>query len=349
MEFLIDIEDDIKGLEEIHTDAEKQEGSEIETEAVKDEVEQTITDEQSGEETPFTILAKQYKEKGYLIDEIEIEKDFDYNKLEEAVYKSIEKKSEDQIRQKVYEELKEDGITEEVIESIKLQKSGVTNDEVQRLNLYSNLALLDLSQVPEEVRDAELLAWTKIKYKEKGYEDKHAEIAATEEIDSDPAAAAKSNKEFFLNKYSELEGVIKGKKEAEENNRKQKVDEEITKVKSIIESGKIAGEEFSKSEVEKLKKAFFDKTETVKIGDKYYKVTLLQKKIIEEKANPENLILKNAQLVLGITPKKALEKGKEKGADEAAKAFLKAQQKAGTSATRQNSVPSEGGFMFEID
>jgi hypothetical protein len=282
-------------------------------------------------ETPFAILAKELKGKGNIIDEIEITNDYDFNKLEEAIVKSATKKSEDFYRQKIYEELKEEGITAEVIQGVKLQSAGITNEDLGRLKWLGDMAMIEIDKLPEEIRESELMAWTTIRYLDLGYKDTHAKTAASEEIDNNPKAAEKANKEHFLNQYQHKDSEVKSKEHAAAQAKEIKRKEEKDQMLSLIESGKIAGEEFSKNDIEKLKKAFFEQTEHVKVGNKYMKMTLLQKKQMEERSSKELQILKAAQLVLGITPKKAEQKGKEKGQEEAAERFLKAQASSGSS------------------
>lgn len=288
-------------------------------------------------ETPFAILAKELKGKGNIIDEIEVTNDYDFNKLEEAIVKSATKKSEDFIRQKIYEELKEEGITEDLIQSVKLQNAGVTNEDLGRLKWLSDMALINVNELPEDIREQELMAWTTVRYLNLGYKEAHAKIAASQEIDEDPKAAEKANKEYFLTEYKNKETEVKNKESNALKAKEDKKREEKTKLLTLIESGKIAGEEFSKGDIEKLKKAFFEPTEHVKVGDRYMKMTLLQKKQLEERSSKELQVLKAAQLILGITPKKAEQKGKEKGQEEAAERFLKAQASNGSSKTPSSS------------
>ena len=301
--------------------------------------------------TEFAIIANSFKEKGLLIDEVEISDDFDYNKLESAFEKSFLKKNEDLVRQKIYEELREEGITEEVIASVKKANAGISNDDEVILEKYGALALVDLSKLPEENRESELLLWTKIKYIERGYEPEDAEIAAARDIDKDPNLAAKSNKEFFLSKYEQKKASIEQKVELAKKEKENRVKQEIEYINSILEKGEIAGEKFTSEQIKKIKRGLFEATETVKIGDNYYKVPLIKKKQIERQNNKELQLLENIYLLLDINPKKLKESSKEEGAKEVEKKFLEAMKNQGFDARKQQTNNSEhnGKVFLELD
>ena len=225
----------------------------------------TDNNNQNLNETEFAIIAKRFKEKGLLIDEVEVQDDFDYDKLESAFEKSFLKKNEDLVRQKIYEELREEGITQEVIENVRKANAGINHNDELLLDKYGKLALIDLSQVPEENREAELLLWTKVKYLERGYEEIDAENAAARDIEKDQNAVIKANKEFFLQKYGAKKEEIEAKVVAAKKAKEDRVKQERQRVESILDKGEIAGEKFTEEQIKKIKKGLFEATETVKI------------------------------------------------------------------------------------
>lgn len=289
-------------------------------------------------DTEFAILAKSFKDRGIIDDEIKIEKGFDFNSLEKAFEESFRKKQSDLIRQEVYEELRNEGITEDVISSVKLNKAGVSGDELNELNVLYTLATVDINQYRGDEAEKELFAWTKLRYEYAGYKPEDAENAASRDIDRDEATAIKENKEFFSSLYNKQSESVKEKEEQAKLKEKEKIEEEKGKVVNLIDSGKVGGVEFSKKDIESIKKAFFEQTEVVKVGGKHYKMTLLQRRLMEEKSNLEAQVLKNINLVLGITPQKAKELGKEEGENELARKFLEKSKQSGYVAK-----PSENG------
>lgn len=314
-------------------------------------VQQPDTDDnnQNLNETEFAILAKRFKEKGLLIDEVEVEDDFDYDKLESAFEKSFLKKNEDLVRQKIYEELREEGITQEVIENVRKINAGINNNDELLLDKYGKLALIDLSQVPEENREAELLLWTKVKYLERGYEEIDAENAAARDIEKDANAVIKANKEFFLQKYGAKKEEIEAKIVAANKAKEDRIKQERQRVESILDKGEIAGEKFTEEQIKKIKKGLFEATETVKIGDAYYKVPLLQKKQIERQNNPELQLLESVYLLLDINPKETKKIGKEEGAKEIEKKFLNAVSRQGFDARENITTKDNNKVFIELD
>jgi len=296
-------------------------------------------------DTEFGMIAKEYKERGIIDDEFVIPKGLSYEQLAEAVEKSLVKKTEDSIRQKIYEELQQDGITIDVIEKTRLNNAGVSENEVSLINDLYALATVDLSSMDREDAERELFAWTKLRYMHRGYELSDAENAASRDIDEDPRTAAEKNRAFFSEQYNNVRGGIESKIEA-----KKKADEEAAaadrqKVERIIESGTIAGERFSEEDISRIKKAFFEQTETVKVDGKYYKVTLLQKRLIEEKKDMEKQLLRQAQLVLGITPETERINGINEGTSNVAKSFLESRKSAGYTYEPSG---SRSGINFEF-
>jgi hypothetical protein len=280
-------------------------------------------------DTEFGMIAKEYKERGIIDDEFAIQKGFSYEQLAEAVEKSLVKKTEDAIRQKVYEELQQDGITIDVIEQTRLNNAGISQNEVSFANDLYALATVDLSRMDREEADKELFAWTKLRYMHRGYEADDAENAASRDIDEDPRTAAERNKAFFSEQYNAMRSNLESKIESKKKADAEAAAADRARVERIIESGTIAGEKFSPDDISKIKKAFFDQTETVKVDGKYYKVTLLQKRMIEEKKDMEKQLLRQAQMVLGITPATERINGINEGTSNVAKSFLESRKSAG--------------------
>lgn len=274
------------------------------------------------DESEFALIARRYAERG-LLEDSDITPTMDFDELANKFQNKLEKRSEDLIRQKFYEELASDGITTEDLNAIKLQKAGVGNNDLQQLEIYGVFSSIDYNKIDESIREGELLAVTIQKYLDMGLDSTKAERNAKADIDEDFDKTIKDNAQYFYKKYEQKDAEIKHKETTAKKQKEETARVYRQNIESKIKTGKIGSVELTPKEIEKVTAAFFNATEVVRLEDgSNVKVTKLMAEKLKLRQNPDALLEQDINLILGRTTNVIAQKAKEQGADELANRFI---------------------------
>lgn len=269
------------------------EGSESSTESPEYDIEITGN--------PIYIIAKKWKEEGKLPEDFEVNADITEEAFDDALYTYKEKVIKDDLKAKVLDELMEsEGLTPDAINSAKLFHFGVGQEELRTLNVYQSLASLNLD-VDSEDYEKNFKDFGTAFYIDKGFtEDQAARYVSRDYEDSEDDSIINEYKNHFKASAVALKQSIETK--AENNRLSAIIDKEakIAFVNTALEKGEIGGVKYSKSQIETIKKALFQKTEMVKDPNGTVRmVTLEQKKILESKNDPEKRLKARIDFILG--------------------------------------------------
>ena len=250
---------------------------------------------------PIYIIAKKWKEEGKLPEDFEVNEDITEEAFDEALYTYKEKVIKDDVKAKVLDELMEsEGLTPEAINSAKLFHFGVGQEELRTLNVYQSLASLDLD-VDSDDYEKNFKDFGTAFYIDKGFtEEQAARYVSRDYEDSEDTSIINEYKNHFKASAIALKQSIETK--AESNRLNAIIDKEakIAFVNSALEKGEIGGVKYSKSQIETIKKALFQKTEMIKDPNGTVRmVTLEQKKILESKNDPEKRLKARIDFILG--------------------------------------------------
>ena len=253
----------------------------------------------TSETNPIAILAKSFKEDGILPDDLEIPDDITDVQFAELYRKAKEELIRNDIRAEIMEK---EGLNPETLETAKQIHFGVSPKEIETLKLYKGLSSINFDEDADNYEEV-VGQYLSLYYKDINFE----EALISRQVDRDLASDADElnevivvAKKHFQNRAKEVEQSNKDKAAAEEKNRQDKEKEQITKMEGFINSGVIKGVKYSKSDMEKVRKALFDKSEihVYKYGNKIM-VSLYQKRRMEIASDFEYSFKQIVDLVLG--------------------------------------------------
>ncbi len=251
---------------------------------------------------PLAVMAKHWNESGFF----ELPEGVDPETLDEASFNKLyfEAKageSKAMVRQEFMEEY---GIDEQVLETMKYQKSGVSQQELQEKIAATQLANVKFDDPLAEEIVPHTQQYLEIYYSDLGLAPALAaknaarDIADSEGLDSvlDSAAA------HWAKKLTTIEAAQQAKLQAQADARASTSREKAEKLKGYIAAGEFANNKFTPDQMKLVERALFDKTETIIGADgKKYKVSLVQRKRMERAQNLELDLLDAAHLVLGTS------------------------------------------------
>jgi hypothetical protein len=270
----------------------------------------------------YKLLAELLKSKGSISDDFEINDDIGSDDID-AYFNNKYKVSDDQIEALVNQRAEEMGYTPEYKKYAEYLAKGMPLELANEIGQYQMLSRIDLKTDDDDANEKNANIIIKMMYEDKFGGDPNKLNAKLAKIDSgrdDFWDLAEEAQEYMKEKASKYEADF-NKKYADDQALKQTdYDKSKAAVMSVLEKGIIGGIELSKKEIDKLKKAFWEPTESVTFEDngkkKTVKVTEFDKKFNGITSNPEkNLLL--AYLVVNDMDMSIFKKqGKKDGMDE---------------------------------
>lgn len=328
--------DDDPNLEPIDDDTPKGEGEEVagqeppeegdqspeEEENEKPTGEETADDQPPGEED-YEVkvnanLAKYAAEamisQGALPEDFEITDDITEADLDAAYVNYKEETLRNQIAREERDKLaKEEGLTPEMIEEVKLKYYGVQDPEIEELRTLEYLSTYQFDDQAETYTE-DAKAFLTAFYAVKGYPQTHIESIVKTNLESDDLSSIVSEAQTALHDdYLDLDKSLKTRAADNEKALANKRKENKESIVNLLDGGIIDGVQFSQDELDLVKKALFDKTEIVVGPDgKRYRATLYYKKRLEAAQNLEKDLLDKVNFILGGSSKTLKNKEREK-------------------------------------
>lgn len=267
---------------------------------------------------PIHIIAKEWKSRGYLPDELEIPEDITEEELEETYRKHKEQLIEAEVRAKVLQELRENGVDDDILETAKLLKYGVPQEEISRADAYQVFGMYELDPNDDNYEQNARQILTQF-YADKGfsvdkirrYVDRDLEDTDVEEIVADAQA-------FFREKSIQMKEEFKMLEARKKQEERQQAEQTVRTMQQYLDRGEIAGRRYTKEQMEQVRRALFDKTEVVVDAQgNRYRVSAYEKKRLEYQNNFELNLKSVVDFILGYDAKAVEEEGRVKGKSDA--------------------------------
>ena len=280
-------------------------------EIVRNEVEEIVeTPQEEEEEEPEVEVevkdnlakyaAQELIRSGGLPEDFEISDDITEEQINQAYLSYKEEPLRNQVRQ---EELKrladEEGLTPEMIQEVKLKYYGVQDEQVKQLQTLDYLSKYQFDDSSETFED-DAKAFLQSYYILKGINPDRVNKFVETDLDDDNLNSILTEAQSDLGKdYTKLDSDIKEMTLKRQEELREKREKATNQVKSLITKGEFGGNKYTKSEMETLNKALFEKTEIVEIEGKKYRTTLYHKMQLEAQNNVETNLALKAALILG--------------------------------------------------
>lgn len=276
---------------------------------------------------PIKIIAEDWRSKGYLPDDFEVPEDITEEQLEQVYRTYKESLIEADVRERLTEELRQNGVDGEILETARMIKYGVPQQEISRADAYQALgtAQLDPNDENYEVYARQILGQF---YSDKGfapdkiqkYIDRDLEDDDVESIVADAQGHFRATAQNMRQYFKQLEH----QKQLEE---RQRVMSTIQQMDSYLKRGELAGRKYTPQQMETVRRALFDKTEVVVDAQgNRHRITAYEKKRLEYQNNFELNLKSVVDFILGYDAKAVEEEGKLKGRSETLRELNKAVQ-----------------------
>lgn len=264
---------------------------------------------------PIYIIASRWKEDGKLPEDFDIKEDITEEEFSKAFYEYKEKLAIDEVEARVYDKLiEEEGLTPEALQTAKLFHFGVNDSDYNRLKVYDALANVQLDPDADNFEDnfKELAV---AYYIDKGFTEEQAMRHASRDVSEDEVEPILAEyTEYFANAFNQQQNFIADKIEYKRQEDMRRKQEEIEFINSSLNNRIIAGTEYTKAQMEFVKRAMTEKTELVRdLDGKSRLVTLEQKKILEARNSPEKKLKSRIDFILGIDYKVAADEAAARG------------------------------------
>ncbi len=301
----IEEEEDTVLIENIDSTEEEEETEEDtvedtnETEEEKDEQGSDST----GSTNPISILAKSFKEDGFLPDDIEIPDNITDVQFAELYRTSKEELIRNEIRQELIEK---EGLNPEILATAKKIHLGIAPKEIEQLNLFTGLASINFDENSDNYEEV-ASQYLNFYYRDINFDDALIERQIERDLNSDSddlTQVLTVAKRHFANKAKSTKEAHDLAVKNEEDRRVKEEKEKIDNMEKLLSAGVIKGVKYSKSDMEKVRKALFDKSEIyVDKEGKKHRVTLYQKRRMDIASDFEYSFKQIVDVVLG--PKEA--------------------------------------------
>lgn len=269
--------------------------------------------ETSFDEPPIVIIAKDWKEQGRLPEDFEIKEDLTPEEFEAAYREHLKTNSESEIRSEIVKSLKEEyGLTDDFLQEQKVLRASIDPEEVRTMDLYYRLASIELDPQEESFSDY-VRDLHRYYYIDKEFSQDEAIKFADrdmEEIEHDTEAALQKVEKiqaYFSKRGADKKDAIEAHENKLKKDRKDKIEKFHSDIQTRLDSGLINNKQYSKEQMDMVKRAFFDKTEVlVNERGERERVTMFEKKTREYKTNIDLYVDHLVTFVLGsdVQPKK---------------------------------------------
>lgn len=268
---------DQKEVQEEEEEQETEEG----TEGIE-EGEEESEDEEDIDLNIYEFMAKQLKVDGELPEDFEITDKTTPNEIYEAYVNSIKKDAEEEIRNNVFQELRENGINEGDLQYARLLRQGVDPIMLHEASRYEHLSNIDI----EKADESEKKSIVEKMYKEKNLSDKAIKkLIDAAELDDDLDPMAEEAKVFFKSKrdiiveQQEKSASIAKAQQEEIDNRNQQI------ISGVLKKSQVLGEDIS--DVKDFKRSLYDRDQSVEINGQQMVATEYQLFDLAYKNDPE--------------------------------------------------------------
>lgn len=278
-----DLEDTSKEEEE-----EEEEDEEYEQEEEKQE-----EDEEVEVENPLLSFVKDWKDQGYIPEDLEIKDDITDAELSDILYRHKSNSVNSAVKNEVRQELMEEyGLTDpEVLETARRLHYGVQDEDLLQLDTYAQLAQVQLDS-QDESADDQFVAYAAYYYQDNGVPPDKAEKLA--KIDLEEESFNEKVQEYnthFRNRYAQFEQSLQQRQAYERQRRQQELQEYKEKVDNYLSEGRVGGKEYTDDQIDFIKEALNEKKYWVPDGrGGKVKVTYYDKKRLEYETNEELLM-----------------------------------------------------------
>lgn len=258
------------------------------------------------------LLASRLKQDGLIAEDFEVGDETTAEDVENA-YRSynaekIEKEKEYEVRQKLLEEYG----GENVLEAAKKIRLGATEKDLEEEDVYGLLANADFDDIEVDKYDKAVEALFTNYYLAKGLSETEAMTNTQRDIeDGGIDDLVETRQGFFKEEVQNIQERYKRLEKEEKEKEKAKEEERISFVEERLESGEIDGFKYSTEDMQKVKAALFNKTETIVIDNKRIRVTKYQKKKHERAQDKEKQLADIANFILGVNRQTITKKSKK--------------------------------------
>lgn len=267
---------------------------------------------------PIKVIAKDWKSKGYLPEEYEVPDDISEEQLEEVYRVHKEKLIESEVRTRILDELRAEGVDDDVLETAKLLRHGVPQEQISQADAFHVLGSVQLNPEDENYEGYASQVLTQY-YADKGFSsDKITRYVERDMEDDDVVALVEEAQSHFKQRAVQMRqyfAQVEAHKVAEEQ---QRVQQTVASMNQYIERGEIAGRKYTKEQMGQVKRALFDKTEVVVDAQgNRRRVTAYEKKRLEYQNDFELNFKSVVDFILGYDAQAIEAEGKLKGKSEA--------------------------------
>ena len=344
-------DDDIVLAEEPAESTEEEE----EEEEIEVDEEEEIDDEGSdpGSNTnPIAILAKSFKEDGILPDDVEIPDNLTDVQFAELYRASKEELIRNEIRAELIEK---EGLSPEILNTAKQIHLGVAPKEIEQLNLYNGLGSVVFDEDNDNYEEIASQYLT-LYYKDINFDEALINRQVDRDVSSDSDELAEVlavAKKHFVSKAKATKELHDTTVREAEAKREKDEKEKIDKMNNLLSSGVVKGTKYTKSDMDKVRKALFDKSEIYvdKDGTKRM-VSLYQKKRMEIASDFEYSFKQIIDIILG--PKESKkdveieEKAKKSILSELNKASMIPSMSGKSTKSNSGNISKYGEKVFSI-
>lgn len=276
---------------------------------------------------PIAVIAKDWVSKGYLPEDFSVTDDITEETLENAYRSYKEALIESEVRSRVLDDLRNQGVDEEILETAKLLKSGIPKEQLSQADAYNVLGSvkLDPNDDSYEGYARQILAQY---YADKGFSpDKISRYVERDMDDEDVENLVSDAQGHFKQRAAELHHYFKQVEAQRQQEERQRTEQSIAAMHQYLDKGEIAGRKYTKEQMAQVKRAMFDKTEVVVDAQgNRHRVTAYEKKRLEYQSNFELNFRSIVDFILGYDAKAVEEEGKVKGKSEVLRELNKAVQ-----------------------
>lgn len=250
---------------------------------------------------PVYVIAKHWKESGRLPEDFEVTESITDEEFDHAFFSYKEKTAADIVKSEAVDEfIKAEGLTPDIINRARLLSFGNTDEDLQQLNLYENLAAVELTEADDSYDD-DFKNFGLAYYIDKGFTQEQAQRYVNRDIDEpERDLIVNEYKAYFKDKRTKLAQTINNRVEQERTTRVTQERDRIDFIKKSLASGQVDGRKLQKSQIDFVNRAIFEKTELVKDSNGNARmVTLEQKKILESQNDPAKKLRARIDFILG--------------------------------------------------
>lgn len=258
--------------------------------------------------------AEALKAQGGLPDDFEITDEITEADLDAAYVSYKEETLRNQILQEEKQRLAdEEGLTPEMIEEIKLKYYGIQDQQLQQLKALEYLSTYKFDENADSFAEDAKSFLTSYYALKKINESRIEKLVKTDLEDENLLTIITDAQGDLHNDFIDLDQDVKNKVKDAEVDKKRKRKENQDKVNSLLDAGTISGVQYTAEEMQKVKRALFEKTEIVVGPDgKKYRATLYYKKRLEAAQDLEKDLQQKINFILGGDTKALKRKEQEK-------------------------------------